>query len=267
MPHRGVLTEGAVLPKDGQGYRWLRNDDRHWATPRFVAAIERAAAKVADERPGAVLSVGDLSTKMGGALMPHLSHRTGRDADLLLYMTTLDGAPVTSPGFIHVGPDGLAWDDAHKRFLRFDVEREWLLVKALVEDDEARVQFIFASRIVEAMLLEWALARGESGETMVRAQEAMLQPVPGGVHDDHVHVRTQCSLDEIARGCEPTGPVRSWIALPAEGAATPPPTDADLVKELIRPMLPLEVAAWTGDPSVGHATRPDLTKGEVLSDR
>jgi penicillin-insensitive murein endopeptidase len=242
MPHRGVLTDAATLPHDGTGYRWLRSDDRHWATPRFVAAIERAAASVAAERPGGTLAVGDMSTKTGGALMPHFSHRTGRDADLLLYLTTLDGAPVQSPGFVHVGPDGLAWDEAHRRFLRFDVEREWLLVKALVEDEEARIQWIFASRIVEAMLLDWARARGESGETMLRAQEAMLQPEPGGAHDDHVHVRTQCSFDEIAQGCEPTGPARSWIQLLNTDAA-PTPADADLALELLRP---LEVEAAAG---------------------
>jgi penicillin-insensitive murein endopeptidase len=199
-----------------------------------VAAIARAAEKVDAERPGGVLSIGDMSTKTGGALMPHLSHRTGRDADLLLYMTTLDGAPVPSPGFIHVGADGLAWDEAHRRFLRFDVEREWLLVKSLVEDDDARIQWIFASQTVEAMLLDWARARGEPGETMLRAQEAMLQPVPGGAHDDHVHVRTQCSFEEIAQGCEPTGPVRSWIALP--GRVEAPPADQDLALEILRPL-------------------------------
>jgi penicillin-insensitive murein endopeptidase len=159
MPHRGVLTESEALPHTGPGYVCLRDDDRHFGVSRFVRAVARAAAKVEDERPGAVLVVGDLSVKTGGRLMPHLSHRTGRDADLLLYLTTLEGAPVTSPGFIHVSPDGLAWDGTGHRFLRFDVEREWLLVKSLLEDDEARIQWIFASRTIEAMLLEWARAR------------------------------------------------------------------------------------------------------------
>jgi penicillin-insensitive murein endopeptidase len=221
----------------------FREDDRHFGVPRFVHAIARAAAKVEAERPGALLTVGDLSVKTGGRLMPHLSHRTGRDADLLLYLTTLDGAPVTSPGFIHVGPDGLAWDEAGHRFLRFDIEREWLLVKTLLEDDEARIQWIFASRAIEAMLLEWARARGEPGETLVRAEEALLQPVPGGEHDDHVHVRTQCTVDEVARGCEPTGPVRSWILFDVPAAA--PPGDAELALDLLRPLEDSATAVGT----------------------
>jgi len=233
MPHRGVLTESAELPSEGEGYKWLRRDDRHFGLPRFVHAIERAAAKVAQERPGGTLAIGDLSTRKGGQLLPHFSHRTGRDADLLLYMTTLDGAPVESPGFIAVGPDGLAWDDKCNRFLSFDVERTWLLVKALVEDPEARVQWIFANHNVEAILVQWARARGDSGNTIVRAMEVMAEPHPGGPHDDHVHVRTTCSPDELVAGCENTGPRRAWIdALDQAIDASP---DWELVEAIFRP--------------------------------
>lgn len=225
LPHRGVLTGAEELPRDGKGHTWLRGDDRHFGLPRFVHAIERAAESVALERPGARLRVGDLSVRSGGTLLPHLSHRTGRDADLLLYVTTLEGAPVDSPGFVHVGRDGLAWDPRGKRFLRFDVERTWLLVKHLVEDPEARIQWAFASRDVEAMLVEWARARGEPAETVARALDVMQQPKPGGIHDDHLHVRTACAPEDIATGCEPSGPVRAWL-LPATGASATAITDA-----------------------------------------
>lgn len=236
MPHRGVLTSSAELPREGAGHKWLRQDDRHHGLPRFVKAIERAAETVARERPGAILSVGDLSRRTGGQLLPHLSHRTGRDADLLLYMTTLDGAPVESPGFIHVEADGLAWDEKGNRFLRFDVERTWLLVKTLVEDPDARIQWVFANRNVEALLLQWARARGESGDTMTRAMDAMLEPHPGGPHDDHVHIRTACSPDEIVAGCEPTGPTRPWIeALDRAAARRDSPSDLELVFSLLQP--------------------------------
>jgi penicillin-insensitive murein endopeptidase len=200
-----------------------------------VKSIERAAGVVARERPGAMLSVGDLSTRNGGQLLPHFSHRSGRDADLLLYMMTIDGAPVESPGFIHVGSDGLAWDEKGKRFLRFDVERTWLLVKALVEDTEARIQWVFANRNVEAILLQWARARGEHGETMARAMEVMLEPHPGGPHDDHIHVRTECSPAELIAGCERTGPTRPWIeALDRETRDSSP--DIELLDAIFRPV-------------------------------
>ena len=40
---------------------------------------------------------------------------------------------------------------------------------------------------------QWAVARGDSPELIARAQGVMLQPNPGGVHDDHLHVRTTCA--------------------------------------------------------------------------
>jgi penicillin-insensitive murein endopeptidase len=241
LPHRGVLTKASELPTQGAGYRLLSPaNERHFGTPRFVTAIQRAAAKVDRERPGSTLTIGDLSAKHGGKISSHASHRSGRDADLLLYMTTLEGAPVTSTGFVHVGTDGLAFDETEKRFLRFDVEREWLLVKALVEDPEARVQWLFASRPVEAMLIEWARARGEPGDTIVRAMDMLLQPgAPAQNHDDHVHVRIACDRAEIAAGCEENGPIRPWLAAADAAPFAELPTTKELVESLVLPIDPL----------------------------
>lgn len=212
-PNHGVLTEPAEVPRDAPGLRWLREDDRHWATDRLAAGLTRATAAVEGQRPGAALYVGDASTRAGGGpLPPHLSHRSGVDIDLPFYVATLDGASVASPGFVHVGADGLARDEAHGRWLRLDVEREWLLVKELVEDPEARTQWLFVSDVVQALLLEWALARDEPLETIRRAQAAMLQPKPGGIHDDHIHLRVACSPEETATGCEGVGPRRWWLS-------------------------------------------------------
>jgi penicillin-insensitive murein endopeptidase len=234
MTHRGVLAHGRELPRDGEGYHFLRDNGRHWVTHRFARVIERAAAKVSKERPGATLVLGDMSQSTGGQIMPHFSHRSGRDADLLFFWLTPDGAPVSDHGFLHAGPDGLAWDEDQKRFLRLDLEREWLLVRSLLTDDEARVQWIFVHDNVKALLLDWAKARGESTDLVWRAAQVMLQPTPGGPHDDHIHVRTACDADEVAHGCEPFGPERPWLALPQ---VTTPVGDQELVAEILAPRL------------------------------
>jgi penicillin-insensitive murein endopeptidase len=233
---RGMLTNGAEIQKSAS-LKWLRGNDRHWGLPRFTQAIERAAARVAEARPQSVLLVGDLSVRTGGPLSPHFSHRNGRDADLLLYLTTLDGAPVESPGFIHFDTDGLAWDG--KRYLRFDVEREWLLVKALLEDPEARIQWIFVSEVIQAILVEHARARGDDPDTIARALEVMLQPNPGGIHDDHLHVRTACTPLEVSLGCENMGPQRSFFA-PHTAILE---SDDDLVVAILRPLTSKPLAA------------------------
>ena len=254
-PNRGVLASGVQVSRNAEGLRWLRDNDRHWGLPRFTGAIERAAASVAHERPGARLTVGDLSTPTGGGpLSPHFSHRSGVDADLLFYMTTLQGAPVDSPGFIHVGADGLAQDEGHGRWLRFDVEREWLLVKALLEDPQARIQWVFVSEVVEAMLLDWAIARGESPEIIGRAQSVMLQPNPGGVHDDHIHVRTSCSLEERVAGCETIGPQRPWLTY---DLAPVEESDGDLALALLQPITaPARGAPVVAAPGSAQASTP-----------
>jgi penicillin-insensitive murein endopeptidase len=235
MTHRGVLAHGREMDAAGPGYKFLRDNGRHWATSRFARVIARAAATVARERPGATLVIGDVSQSTGGMIMPHFSHRSGRDADLLYYWLTPEGVPVSDHAFHHAGPDGLAWDEDHKRFLRIDLEREWLLIRTLLSDDEARVQWIFVHDNVKALLLEYANARGESTEIMWRAAQVMLQPNPGGPHDDHIHVRTACDADEVMHGCEPFGPERSWLALPALGNTTAPSDDV-LAAELAAPI-------------------------------
>jgi penicillin-insensitive murein endopeptidase len=240
LPHRGTLSGGAALADRGTGFQRLRKNERRFGTRTLVETIEHAAGVVADARPGSILVVGDLSVENGGHLLPHLSHRTGRDADLLLYVSTLDGAMVTSPGFVHFGPDGLAWDPAHDRFLRFDVAREWLLVKTLVEDDDARVQWIFLNHALTPMLIDWARARGESAGTIRRALEVLLEPKPGGVHDDHTHIRVACSDEEVAAGCERNGPDRAWFVTDEE--ARRPPSVEQLVREVSLPLAALRQA-------------------------
>jgi penicillin-insensitive murein endopeptidase len=136
---------------------------------------------------------------------------------------------------VHVGADGIARDESGGRWLRLDVEREWLLVKALVEDPEARVQWLFVSDVVNALLVEWALSRGESSETIRRAREVMLQPKPGGIHDDHIHLRIACSPEEAVAGCEPIGPRRPWLDYALAGAED---RSEDLAAALLEPMGP-----------------------------
>jgi penicillin-insensitive murein DD-endopeptidase len=184
--------------------------------------------------------------------LPHFSHRSGLDADLLFYVTTLDGAPVESPGFLHVGADGIARDESRQRWLRLDVEREWILVKALLEDPEARVQWVFVSDVVSAMLVDWALARGDSTETIRRALQVMREPHPGGVHDDHIHVRTSCSPDETVAGCEPVGPARAWLS-----DDLPPviDSDEDLVLALLLPLETEQRPSETGRAALGSRAR------------
>jgi penicillin-insensitive murein endopeptidase len=234
VPHQGVLTHGATLPQKGAGYRRLRDDGVRYGNPRLVAAIQAAAAAVAKEKPGAPLVVGDLSARDGGEASGHRSHRTGRDADLLFYLTTPEGAPIPSPGFVRFAPDGLAKLEDGK-FARIDLEREWLLVKALVTSREANVQWLFCARWLEAMIIEYARARGEDPETVWMAESVLLQPGDSAAHDDHLHLRVACTPDEAVAGCLGGGPYWPWLPALPELA---PSGDAEFVRAVVEDLLP-----------------------------
>ncbi len=228
LPHAGRITNAVALPRSGDGHRAICYDGLHYGTPRLVRAIVRASAEVASARPGGnPLLVCDLSAHQGGKTARHRSHQSGRDADLLFYALTADGRP-WQVQFVRFGPDGLA-EVSPGNFVRLDVERQWLLVRALVTNPDANVQWMFVARHVEALLVEYAIARGESDEIIARAESIMIEPWDSLPHDDHLHLRLACSPDEAVSGCAGGGPYWSWLApLPQLG----PMDDAELIEAI-----------------------------------
>jgi penicillin-insensitive murein endopeptidase len=235
VPHQGVLTRSAPLPKRGPGYRLLRDNGIRYGNPRLVRAIEAAAGAVHAARPGgAPLVIGDLSARHGGASSGHRSHRNGRDADLLFYVTTPSGRPVESPGFLRFGADGLA-ETPSGGYVRIDLERQWLLIKALVSSPEANVQWLFIARWLEALIIEYARARGDDPELIWYAESVLLQPGDSLSHDDHLHFRVACTPDEAVAGCLGGGPYWPWLArLPQLG----PVPDEELFMAIADDLLP-----------------------------
>lgn len=223
VPHNGVLTSRAELPVSGPGFvRFRPRSPAYHGLPRLVTAIERAARTVSEEMPGgAPLVVGDLSERDGGRIPRHNSHRTGRDVDLLFYVTTPHGAPMQNLGFFALGADGLVrFPDG--RYGVIDLPRQWRLTKALLEDEDIDVQFLFISHELEARIIDYALAKGEDLELVWRAETVMLQPVDSLPHADHVHMRIACRPSEAVAGCSGGGPHWPWLSpLPFLATATP----------------------------------------------
>jgi penicillin-insensitive murein endopeptidase len=246
-PHSGVQTDGAELPAAGTGFvRYRPKGPNHFGRGRLVKALESVAAQMAKDDPTAPpLVIGDLSAKAGGKIQGHQSHRTGRDVDLLFYYVTPRGARVTAPGFIHVEPDGLALVPDTGELLRLDVEHEWRLVRALLSSPDIGVQFLFVSRTVEALLVDYAIARGEPLELVLHAESVLLEPGDSMPHDDHVHLRIACTAEEALQGCMGGGPHWEWLA--------PLPTPVDLDGTLLAllasepPLEPLEPGPPSGD--------------------
>jgi penicillin-insensitive murein endopeptidase len=213
MPHHGVQTDAVELPVAGPGFvRFRKAGAFYWGQPGLVRAIEAAAASVQEAMPGsASLLVGDLSARAGGKIARHNSHRTGRDVDLLWYVTTPSGVSIDNPGFVLMGADGLAEVPDKNQFVSIDIPRQWLLIKALLSSPEIEVQWMFVSSTIEGLLIDYALARGDDPEIVWRAETVMLQPGDSLPHDDHLHLRVACSPEAAALGCIGGGPYWSWL--------------------------------------------------------
>jgi penicillin-insensitive murein DD-endopeptidase len=171
----------------------------NWATPRLVAALRRAAEAVrqssADAPP---LGVGDLSKARGGPIRPYSrSHQSGRDADLAFYQLDEQGQPVPAEDLLSFDARGSA--ESGKR--RFDARRNWLLVRALLQDPEVDVQWMFISRPLRQALLEEARKLNEPAQLLQRAERVLHQPTDSSPHDDHFHVRIRCAPEERSAGC------------------------------------------------------------------
>ncbi len=210
----GWLEHGAVLANEGPGFVRARpTDPTRFGLPRLVQLIEVASASVLEVYPdSAPLRVGDLSAPLGGRHHRHRSHRSGRDVDLILYATDLQGESVRGRGWVAYDRHGVGVEptDRGGRVLLFDDARNWHLVRTLLLDEEAQVQWIFISRGLKARLLRYAAAHEPNPEALFRAAWALHQPTRGNPHADHFHVRIACGATQRALDCRDRGPMWSW---------------------------------------------------------
>ncbi len=249
----GWLLSGVPLPDRGPGYVRARpGESTRYGLPRLVRVLENTAAEVDRAFPGTPpLRVGDLSYPRGGRHPRHGSHRTGRDVDLIYYATDPNGRPIQGRGWVAYDRFGVGREpDEHGGApMFFDVARNWHLVRTLLADEEAQVQWIFCSAGVKARLLEHAIATEPSRAIVFRAAWVLHQPRRAHPHDDHFHVRIGCGPRQRAMGCEDRGPIWPWWtdgALKNETNDTL--DDATLVRALLGEPSPT-VAAAPSEPS------------------
>lgn len=206
----GAVTNPARLPDHGDGYRvppqW-RDRGLRYGTDELVDLIISVSRHFAMDWPGSRVTVADMSPAAGGQTQWHRSHQSGRDVDLVFFVTDVAGRPVDPDTMRHFGADGFTTDDATAPRLVFDVERNWTLVRDLIESQGAQVQRIFIFEPLRQMLLDHARDIGESEWLIQTASELLHQPSDSAPHDDHMHVRIFCSSNDAPYGCEDYGNV------------------------------------------------------------
>ena len=192
-PWDGQLMRGMRL-RESKLVRYLPEDaprGRFFGTWQLVQLLQRAAQKVALRYPGSRATFGELSGKQGGDIDGHSSHESGRDADVGFYITRNDGSPFGgNTAFVEF--DSYGRGRAPNGHLRFDVKRNWEYVSKLVDDDDARVQYIFVQRGLRNLLLKQAVKRGASPTIIARASSVLVEPAHGNPHRSHFHVRIYC---------------------------------------------------------------------------
>jgi hypothetical protein len=124
------------LLEDGPGFA-VQNPAHAFGAPLTVRRLRQALVRYHARYPEAPpVLIMDLSRRGGGRLLPHASHRTGRDVDVRLILKRPTSSQV----------------DASPRTL--DAERTWFLISALIEGGD--VEYVFLNRRLQRPLYELA---------------------------------------------------------------------------------------------------------------
>jgi penicillin-insensitive murein endopeptidase len=217
----GALMHGVALPPEGTGYRvpmpWQARG-RQFGTEEVVRWLTGAFLRVEERFPDSVAALGDISRPGGGRSLEHRSHGSGRDIDVFFYATDLDGRPYhPSRAMLRFAPDGSArsWSPPERDekiadpipVVRFDVRRNWALVKALLSDPTVDVQWIFIHKALAELMLREGPEPTDDPALIARAAAVLHQPSDSQPHDDHMHIRVYCTASDRALGCLDRVPV------------------------------------------------------------
>lgn len=166
-----------------------------FGTGELVALLQDCAAALAAAFPGTALQVANLSRPGGGDIPQSVSHNSGRDADVAFFARTTDGQPAPVDAMVRFDDAGIG-TRADGVPVRFDVARNWTLVRHLLSHPAVVVQWIFIAAPLRNMLLDHALRLDEPELLRERARRVLVQPGDSSRHDDHMHVRIACPTDD-----------------------------------------------------------------------
>ena len=208
----GTILNPARLPARGDGY-WIPPQwDRRglaYGTDELVDSLVYLGRDVSRQLPGRVISVADLSLERGGRSRWHRSHQTGRDVDILFLVNDASGRPVAADTMRRYGADRAAVTAGEAPASRFfDDEANWVLVRSLMSNPIAEVQYIFVSDDLKQRLIDHATERGEPEGLIQQAGWLLHQPGDSLPHDDHFHVRIFCPRSDLGYGCRDFGNLR-----------------------------------------------------------
>jgi murein endopeptidase len=181
------LPNGVQLPRAPELYKiWF--SEKAWGRPEMIEVLTAASEEMAWLLPDAdPIVVGDISTRHGGFLEGHKSHRAGVDADIGLYW---GNGRMHKGGFRDVRPIDL------------DLEANWLLIKSML--DTGLVERILLDQRLILAIKRYTLESGELtsaeaerifpiGYNRMWTHTGVVHHAPS--HKEHMHVRVFCWAD------------------------------------------------------------------------
>ena len=150
---------------------------RNFGVPEMILAIKKAVDDVHEAHKDTKrLVIGDLSRFKGGFFPPHLSHQSGRDADIGYYTKG------------RYQPEYLQRIKAHQ----LDVARTWTFLHSFLRDD--KVQYIFMDHWLQKPLYYYMKDVAKVPPRLLRKYISYPRRTGGIIrhlkgHADHMHVR------------------------------------------------------------------------------
>ncbi|MEC9466348.1 MAG: penicillin-insensitive murein endopeptidase [Myxococcota bacterium] len=171
---------------------WL--EGRAYGREDVYRALLYAARELQQRHPGSYVAYMDVSKRHGGQIARHLSHRTGRDVDILFFGRSELGLEPRAMSWNTVGYS-LKYDCASRKNSKewvFDEERGWAFLMALKNNPHVPVERIFVEPCVEDWLLAAGRAVSASASELRWAERFLRYAGPrSGDHLDHFHIRFQ----------------------------------------------------------------------------
>ena len=179
----GYLLNARQMPKTKY---WIHRRFKNYGTPEMLAIIKAGTQHLRKKFPSAPpVIIGDLSKRYGGHFPPHLSHQSGRDADI---------------GYFIRGPyshklKGLAL--VNRRTI--DVAKTWAFLSGMLKT--GLVESAFIDYQLQKVLYRFAKKEGEWSEEALNNifsyplwKGKMISHLRG--HSDHMHVRFKAPLSQ-----------------------------------------------------------------------
>ncbi len=167
---------------------WINRRFKNYGTPEMIATIKAGVQELNRRFPDAPkLIIGDLSKRYGGHFPPHLSHQSGRDADL---------------GYFIRGNYAYRLKGLTKVTRRtMDVAKTWAFLSGMLKT--GLVESAFIDYQLQKVLYRYA--KRDKGWTKEQLDHIFSYPAwKGGVinhlrgHSDHMHVRFKAPLSVAA---------------------------------------------------------------------